>query len=469
MTKTKGFLVILLMCTASTFAQNPGYMAVNVGSGATPNLTPVAGFTHFNWILSTNVTSSSWSSTAPGSGSLNLCENGTGGYTVVFPTNFVGFQPMASTAAGYCQEYTWFYDGSYVTAIGQSMQGNQIVTQNSLAAGGLAVAGTSGAFSGNEATGGNHTVGGTQTVNGQAALCATCSGNTQLGMNDGTNPQTVAMTPGGLTSTTGFSGNLSVSIPNCGTGGTVLNQPAKQIGSGSSACVTSTVQGDGTNVIGIVTSGAGTTGSATVTMVGQASCVFDNSTTVNDWVQVSSAGTSGTVEPCHDAGSTLPANGGDLLGRVQGTGAAGTYSVFLFPVNRSLPQQLATSSQPVFVAASMAGGSAPTCAVASGAGTGATCSLSANSTDMGGVLTLNTGTGTIGTSGALLVTISFGQTHTNAPSAAQIQVASAPLGTTTVPVVTVGCQPSTSQWCLDANQVALSASTAYKFSYILGQ
>jgi hypothetical protein len=108
-------IVALLLAVAAGWGQSPGIAMVTV-SGATPTLTTTAGYTVFNWTLTTNVGSSSFSSVAVGAGALNLCEDSTGGRTVAFPANFVGFAPMASTAANYCQHYTWEYDGTNVTA-----------------------------------------------------------------------------------------------------------------------------------------------------------------------------------------------------------------------------------------------------------------------------------------------------------------------------------------------------------------
>jgi hypothetical protein len=110
----KTILAILALTTAA-FAQSPGISVVTV-SGTTPTLTANAGYTVFNWTLAANVSSSTFSSPAIGAGALNLCENATGGFTVALPANFVGFAALASTAANYCQHYTWEYDGSNVTA-----------------------------------------------------------------------------------------------------------------------------------------------------------------------------------------------------------------------------------------------------------------------------------------------------------------------------------------------------------------
>lgn len=105
--------------------------------------------------------------------------------------------------------------------------------------------------------------------------------------------------------------------------GTTVNRLAKLTGAPSKAVITSTSDTDG--AIGIVTNGAGITGSATVTIIGQASCVFDGATTAGNYfiISPSSAGA------CRDAGSTFPTSGA-TYGRVLSTNVgAGTYTVEL--------------------------------------------------------------------------------------------------------------------------------------------
>lgn len=112
-------LILSIALAACLHAQSLGNQTVTV-SGATPILTVTAGYTTFVWTLSANVASSTFSSPAVGDGALILCENGTGGYTVAYPANFVGFPALASTAANYCERYTWHYDGTNVTATGEN-------------------------------------------------------------------------------------------------------------------------------------------------------------------------------------------------------------------------------------------------------------------------------------------------------------------------------------------------------------
>ena len=118
LTRILTLLMMLCLGCGVAFAQSPGITVVTVSTSATPTLTANAGITNFVWTLTQNVTSSTFSSPAVGYGTLNLCENGTGGWTVVLPVNFLAFRPLASTAINYCQTYNWYYDGTNVNAIG---------------------------------------------------------------------------------------------------------------------------------------------------------------------------------------------------------------------------------------------------------------------------------------------------------------------------------------------------------------
>lgn len=100
--------------------------------------------------------------------------------------------------------------------------------------------------------------------------------------------------------------------------GTVVNELAILTGAPSTATVATT--GSTTGVIGLVVSGAGTTGNSRIFvtrgMVG--ACVFDaTAVTAGDYV-VASTTTGGT---CHDAGSTRPASL-QVIGIAQASGAA---------------------------------------------------------------------------------------------------------------------------------------------------
>lgn len=115
---------------------------------------------------------------------------------------------------------------------------------------------------------------------------------------------------------------VTVSIANAGTTGTTLNKLAKLTGAPSTALIAATTDTGG--VIGIVISGAGTSGNALIARSGIASCVFDGATTAGDYVQISSS----TAGDCHDTGAATYPTSGQVLGRVLSTnGAGGTYSM----------------------------------------------------------------------------------------------------------------------------------------------
>jgi hypothetical protein len=124
---------------------------------------------------------------------------------------------------------------------------------------------------------------------------------------------------------TGGSGSSTLTIANAASTGTTANTLTKLTGAPSTAVITATTDSGG--AIGITTAGAGTSGSATVTISGSVSCVFDGATTAGHYVQISTM----TTGNCHDAGGTYP-TAGQILGRVLGTNASGgTYTIDLFP------------------------------------------------------------------------------------------------------------------------------------------
>ncbi len=125
--------------------------------------------------------------------------------------------------------------------------------------------------------------------------------------------------------TTLTAAQISISVPNDTTTGTTLNKLAKFNTTGSATSVIISATTDTSGAIGIVTNDAATSNVAIVTISGVAPCVFDNSTTPNDYVQISGS----TAGDCHDAGSTRPTSG-QILGTVFGAGGSpGTYTVSL--------------------------------------------------------------------------------------------------------------------------------------------
>jgi len=115
---------------------------------------------------------------------------------------------------------------------------------------------------------------------------------------------------------------LSDQLANATVTGTTLNKLAKMNGQGS---VVITAISDTSGALGVVVAGAGTSGSADVAQVGQASCVFDGATTAGDFATISST----TAGDCHDFGASAPTTS-QAVGRVLSTNAsAGTYAMQL--------------------------------------------------------------------------------------------------------------------------------------------
>jgi hypothetical protein len=116
-----------------------------------------------------------------------------------------------------------------------------------------------------------------------------------------------------------------VEIANSSATGTTLNKLAKLTGAPSTAVLPAT--SDNSGIVGIVVGGAGAAGNAQIARLGQASCVFDGTTTAGDYVQISAT----VAGDCHDAGATFPSSG-QVLGFVLSSNASGgTYAVLVRP------------------------------------------------------------------------------------------------------------------------------------------
>jgi hypothetical protein len=117
----------------------------------------------------------------------------------------------------------------------------------------------------------------------------------------------------------------TITVANAGSTGTTSNTLTKLTGAPSTAVIAAT--SDTKGVVGIVTSGSGTTGNAVIQIAGTVNCVFDGTTTAGDYVQISTS----TGGDCHDSGPNYPTTG-QAIGRVLSTnGSAGTYNIDLFP------------------------------------------------------------------------------------------------------------------------------------------
>lgn len=129
----------------------------------------------------------------------------------------------------------------------------------------------------------------------------------------------------------GQSVNQQNMFPNDTSTGTTINKLVKLSGQG--AVVIDSTSDSVLSPIGVVTAGAGTSGTATVVQQGIVKCVFDGPTTALDLVSISNV----TGGDCTDAGSSRPTSGD--LGFVLSTNAgAGTYYI-LFRRGTRIPPQ----------------------------------------------------------------------------------------------------------------------------------
>jgi hypothetical protein len=117
-----------------------------------------------------------------------------------------------------------------------------------------------------------------------------------------------------------ISGSQVVSrYTNCAAG-TTINLLAKLVNNAGSPCIQTATNSDTTGIVGVVVSGAGTSGTATVAISGQATCVADNSVTNANYLVAGST----TGGRCKDAGASYPTSG-QVVGRaLASASAAGT-------------------------------------------------------------------------------------------------------------------------------------------------
>lgn len=114
---------------------------------------------------------------------------------------------------------------------------------------------------------------------------------------------------------------ITITLANDTVTGTTTNKLVKISATGK-AIITSA--GDITGAVGICISGCGTAGNAQVAVLGTASCVSDNATTIGHQLTISTS----VAGDCTDAGTTYP-TGTEVIGQAQETGVAGTRSVLV--------------------------------------------------------------------------------------------------------------------------------------------
>ena len=112
---------------------------------------------------------------------------------------------------------------------------------------------------------------------------------------------------------------------------------------------------------------------------------------------------------------------------------------------------------------------APTATVGSGAGTGATYTLSTNSTDLSGLISITTGTASMG-AGATLITLTFNSAYSVAPNIVLTPANSAAAVLTGNSQVYVdGASTGTTTFLLKTGSSVLTTSTVFKWYYTVFQ
>ena len=162
----------------------------------------------------------------------------------------------------------------------------------------------------------------------------------------GTTAATQSLTVNGNVDAASGKGYLT-EITNAGSTGTTVNKLAKL--SSGQAVIAATTDMDG--IVGIVVGGAGTTGNAQIAVGGQASCVFENATTVGDFVTIGTT----TAGDCHDAGTSRVGAFGQTIGRVLSAGSAGTTQTVAIGLNGPLGNIQTGFSQTVTLGGSCSG------------------------------------------------------------------------------------------------------------------
>lgn len=109
-------------------------------------------------------------------------------------------------------------------------------------------------------------------------------------------------------------------LPNDATTGTFANGPVKT--AANPLQVVGTAAGD-QDARGLCILNCGKTGSAVISLLGFANCVFDGSVVAQDWVQISPT----AAHECHDAGPIRPTHGKLLGVVVTSASGPGSYEI----------------------------------------------------------------------------------------------------------------------------------------------
>jgi hypothetical protein len=149
------------------------------------------------------------------------------------------------------------------------------------------------------------------------------------------------------------SGGNSFLLANAASTGTTLNKLVKQTGNPATGVIAATT--DISGIIGVVASGAGTSGNATIVQGGKTALVFDGATTSNDYFTISSS-VSGDVTDTGLGPPSLPPCGTQILGQVLSSNVgAGAYQVDLYPPGLYVPCQVSSFSAPQTVTSTSPG------------------------------------------------------------------------------------------------------------------
>lgn len=320
MRKTALTLILILFISQLLFAQSGTSGRIRYGSSLPATCSPSTGDVFFkisnpNPGLYTCVSANNWQ--LSGTGSVN---------SVGISTNLgfitVGSSPV--TASG------------TITLNGTSLASNLVVATPDGSSGVVAARALVGddVPAANLAIGSNGGVTGNLPVNRLNGGAGATAGTYWSGAGTWT-------TPAG----SGGGGSTTIQVANDTVTGTTLNTLTKL--SSGKAIIPST--SDDATMVGITSSGAGTTGNATITQLGLASCIFDGAATAGDYVTLSQTVTGN----CHDAGSAYPTVR-QVIGRVAvNLASTGTGSVYLFS-----PEILGNTSAQAFaydIASSVSG------------------------------------------------------------------------------------------------------------------
>lgn len=158
-----------------------------------------------------------------------------------------------------------------------------------------------------------------EVTDGQSNTDCTSGGGTSLAIctSNGSTWNALAASGGG-----GGSGGVPNTLPNCTATGTTLNSGisfSTQVVNTVTTLCAQTAAVSSNVVVGIATSGAGTSGSVSIAYSGYANCVFDNQTTQGDYV-VASATNAGQ---CSDIGAGKPGGTVEVIGIVASTNTGG--------------------------------------------------------------------------------------------------------------------------------------------------